>query len=223
MKAEHVKAQADEAFRSGNFGAAVAKCEACCAPGVDGFSLRARRYSECIDLQPGGDADARLLCNRSLANHRAGRHKAAISDAARACELAPQSSKAWYRLGAARQGGGDPSGAADAFVLALRAQPGDAELRASMRRAMLRLTREGLAARLVRALDEAQGAGLLDVPSHQDVSSAEKEEALFRHIQLWHRDKPGPGDYYDYVALWSEAEWSVGGCTRLQHRCQSPS
>jgi hypothetical protein len=33
---------------------------------------------------------------------------------------------------------------------------------------------------------------------------------MFRHLYLWMRDKPEPGDYYDYVARWSEVPWSTG-------------
>jgi tetratricopeptide (TPR) repeat protein len=180
-----------------------------------------------MQLKPGGENDARLLSNRALALHKAGRHSAAAEDAARACSLAPEWGKAWFRLGTARGSLGDAPGAVAAFTRGLRVQPGCCELRAALRAAVWRMTREQLAATLLRALDEAQERGCLVPPEVEDVTRAEKEEALFRHIHLFQRDKPKPGDYYAYLTLWSEAEWSAGACSHSRQGtvllCLTPS
>ena len=168
------------------------------------------RYTDCIALQPGGPSDARLLCNRSIALHKAGKHEAAAADAQRACELAPDFTKAWYRLGAARMGLKNAAGALDAFAHGLHLQPHDAQLRVAVRNATRRMTREELAAWLVSSIDKAQLCGNIGPPELEDVLPAEKAEAMFRHVQLWQRDKPEPGDYYDYVALWNEVPWTAG-------------
>lgn len=37
---------------------------------------------------------------------------------------------------------------------------------------------------------------------------------MFRHVMLWMRDKPKPGDYYGYLARWLQAPWSRGARLR---------
>ena len=221
MKASHLKSQADEAMRSGNYGVAAEKCAsiamlrpasgACvltraCPP----LRCTLHRYSQCITLSPAGERDAKLLCNRALAHLKAGRPAQAAEDAERACKLAPEWSKAWFRQGAARAALGDHPGALAAHRTGLRLDQSNRELRAAVRAAVRRLTREQLAAELLHALAETQAAGGMLPPEAEDVTPAEREEAMFRHLQLYMRDKPAPGDYYDYVTLWSEAPWSPG-------------
>lgn len=174
-------------------------------------------------MQPGGHNDHRLLCNRSIALLRAGTHQLATADAQRACELAPDSSKAWYRLGAAQLGQRRATEALAAFTRGLAIQRGDMQLRAAVRDATRRMTREELAAWLLNALEKAEQQGAIRPPTLEDVSSAEKMEAMFRHVQLWQRDKPEPGDYYDYVALWSESPWSAGAPDASVRSCDPAS
>jgi tetratricopeptide (TPR) repeat protein len=161
-------------------------------------------------LKPGGERDARLLFNRSLALHRTSKHAAAAEDAQRACELEPRWSKAWYRLGTAQSSLGKPNDALAAFAMALQLEPFSGEIRAAVRTAVRRMTREELAIALLAGLEDSANTGLVCRAEREDVSRQEKEEAMFRHIMLWQLDKPSPGDYYDYVALWSEHPWSAG-------------
>ena len=172
--------------------------------------LPSSRYTQCIALSPTGERDAKLLCNRSLALLRAGRHSAAAEDAARACKYAPQWSKAWFRLGAARGGLGDHPASLAAYTTGLRHDPDNPELRAAVRTVVRRLTREQLADELLRALSEMEASGALAPPEREDVTGAERREAMFRHLYLWMRDKPPPGDYYDYVSKWADAPWTPG-------------
>lgn len=163
-----------------------------------------------MQVKPGGRNDARLLSNRALALIKAGRHEAAALDAARACELEPGWSKAWYRLGTAQLGAGCAPAAVEAYSAGLRLGPSNKEIRHALRRAILRLTREEVAAKMLQMIDDAQARGLLVSPSVEDVDAATKQEAMFRHIQLHHRDKPPPGDYYEHLMLWSEVKWTPG-------------
>jgi hypothetical protein len=101
------------------------------------------------------------------------------------------------------------SEALDAFAKGMSIEK-DSMLRGALRDAARRMTREELAAWLLRALDTLQTSGAVLSPQLEDVTDAEKLEAMFRHIQSWQRDKPAPGDYCDYVALWSETPWSSG-------------
>jgi len=167
------------------------------------------RYTTCIALYPSGERDEKLLCNRSLAYLKAGRHALAADDAQRACTLAPGWNKAWYRLGAALAALQQHAAALEAFTRSLRLDP-KREVLAAVRSTVKRLTREQLAAQLLRWLDEAQACGAMSPPETEDVSPSEREEAMFRYLQLSMRDKPRPGDYYDYIALWCETPWSTG-------------
>ena len=163
-------------------------------------------------MHPGGKNNARLLSNRALALSKTGKHAAAAMDALRACDLEPTWHKAWFRLGTAQLGAGNAPAAVESFAKGLRIVPACRETRLALRRAIQRLTREEIAAKLLRMLDEAQARGWLVPPTVEDVDSATKQEAMFRHIQLHHRDKPPPGDYYDYLLLWMEVEWTPGVC-----------
>ena len=167
------------------------------------------RYTTCIALYPNGGCDEKLLCNRSLAYLKAGRHALAADDARRACTLAPEWNKAWYRLGAAQAAMQQHAAALEAYTRCLRLEA-KREVLAAVRSTVKRLTREQLAAQLLRWLDEAQASGVMPPPETEDVTRPEREEAMFRHLQLYMRDKPQPGDYYDYVALWCETPWSTG-------------
>jgi tetratricopeptide (TPR) repeat protein len=167
-----------------------------------------------LSLHPGGKSDARLLSNRALALSKAGKHSAAAVDALRACDLEPGWHKAWFRLGTAQLGAGNAPAAVDSFAKGLRINPACRETRLALRRAIQRLTREEIAAKLLRMLDDAQARGWLVAPTVEDVDGNTKQEAMFRHIQLYHRDKPPPGDYYDYLLLWMEVEWTPGVCLR---------
>jgi tetratricopeptide (TPR) repeat protein len=168
-----------------------------------------RRYTTCIALFPSGERDEKLLCNRSLAYLKAGRHALAADDAQRACALAPEWNKAWYRLGAAQTALQQHAAALEAYTRSLRLD-GKREVLAAVRSTVKRLTREELAAQLLRWLDETQASGAMPPPETEDVTQLEREEAMFRYLQLSMRDKPKPGDYYDYVALWCETPWSTG-------------
>ena len=168
-----------------------------------------RRYTTCIALFPSGERDEKLLCNRSLAYLKAGRHALAADDAQRACALAPEWNKAWYRLGAAQTALQQHAAALEAYTRSLRLDR-KREVLATVRSTVKRLTREELAAQLLRWLDETQASGAMPPPETEDVTQLEREEAMFRYLQLSMRDKPKPGDYYDYVALWCETPWSTG-------------
>ena len=167
------------------------------------------RYTTCIALYPSGERDEKLLCNRSLAYLKAGRHTLAADDAQRACALAPEWNKAWFRLGAAQAALQQHAAALEAYTRSLRLEP-KREVLAAVRSTVKRLTREQLAAQLLRWLDEAQASGAMPPPETEDVTQPEREEAMFRYLQVFMRDKPQPGDYYDYVALWCETPWSKG-------------
>ena len=228
MKAAHVKTQADEAMRDGNFGLAADRCVASRAvtlglPALSVSDATHGRYTTCIALCPTGERDEKLLCNRSLAYLKAGRHKLAAKDAQRACALAPEWNKAWFRLGAAQAALQQFPAALDAYTRSLRLDGSKREVVAAVRSTVKRLTREQLAACLLRALDDAQASGAIVPPETEDVTQAEREEAMFRHLQVYMRDKPQPGDYYDYVGLWCEAPWSAGAawwpcCAVVAHR-----
>jgi len=170
----------------------------------------ATRYTTSIALSPTGERDEKLLCNRSLAFLKAGRHALAAEDAQRACALAPEWNKAWYRAGAAQAALQQYPAALEAYTRCLRLDASKRDVLPAVRSTVKRLTREQLAARLLSWLDEMQASGALLPPEAEDVTQAEREEAMFRHLQLWMRDKPQPGDYYDYVTLWCETEWSPG-------------
>ncbi len=219
-------------MRSGNYGSAADKCahvhvlQPCRAARLRRRLLPVRdatrttraqprcRYTQCIALSPGGERDAKLLCNRSLALLKAGRHAQSADDADRACKLAPEWNKAWFRRGAARAALGDHAAALASYSCGLRLDPANRELRSSVRAAVRRLTREQLAAELLQQLAALQASGALLPPEKEDVSDAERSEAMFRHLYMWMRDKPAPGDYYDYVTLWSEAPWTAGAQPR---------
>ena len=215
MKAAHVKTQADAAMRDGNFGLAADRRVVSCVVTPSRLTLRVSdsycgRYTTCIALSPTGERDEKLLCNRSLAYLKAGRHAPAAEDAQRACTLAPEWNKAWYRLGAAQAALQQYPAALEAYTCSLRLDASKREVLVAVRSTVKRLTREQLAARLLRALDETQASGAMLPPETEDVTQLEREEAMFRHLQLYMRDKPQPGDYYDYVALWCETQWSAG-------------
>jgi tetratricopeptide (TPR) repeat protein len=215
MKAAHVKTQADEAMRDGNFGLAADRCVASrtVTPRLLTLSVSDAlhgRYTTCIALCPTGERDEKLLCNRALAYLKAGRHKLAVEDAQRACALVPEWNKAWFRLGAAQAALQQFPAALDAYTRSLHLDGSKREVVAAVRSTVKRLTREQLAAWLLRALDDTQASGAILLPETEDVTQAEREEAMFRHLQLYMRDKPQPGDYYDYVSLWCEAPWSAG-------------
>jgi hypothetical protein len=168
-----------------------------------------------MDVKPGGRNDVRLLCNRSLAFAKVGKYAEAALDAGRACELGVHWSKARFRLGTAQLGAGDAKLAVDNFSAGLSLDPTCKEMRAALRRAINRLTREEVAAKLLAMIDDAQSRGLLAPPSFEDVPAGMKLEAMFRHIQQYQRDKPTPGDYYDYLMLWSEVTWNPGARVSL--------
>jgi len=171
-----------------------------------------------MEVKPGGNNDARLLNNRALALTKAGKHAAAALDAARACELEPRWTKAWFRLGTAQLGAGRALAAVDAFSIGLRLDQSCKNTRGSLRRAVLRLTREEVAAKLLQMIEAAQARGWLTKPTAEEVDPDVKQEAMFRHIQLFHRDKPTPGDYYEYIVLWLEEGLTPGA---LQARASS--
>jgi tetratricopeptide (TPR) repeat protein len=186
--------------------------------------LRRCRYTQCIALSPGGERDTKLLCNRSLALLKAGRHALSAEDADRACKLSPEWNKAWFRRGAAHAALGDHAAALASYSCGLRLDPDNREVRAAVRATVRRLTREQLAAELLQRLAALQASGALLPPEKEDVSDAERSEAMFRHLYMWMRDKPAPGDYYDYVTLWSEAPWTAGAqrghaCALRAHCC----
>jgi len=84
---------------------------------------------------------------------------------------------------------------------------GAKDLKAALGAAVNRLTREQIAAELLRMLAATPGMEAADV---EVATEAEQKEALFRHLYLWMRDKPRPGDYYAYLAAWCATPWSRG-------------
>lgn len=45
--------------------------------------------------------------------------------------------------------------------------------------------------------------------SHQ-ASPEAQQEGMYRHVMMWMRDKPTPGDYYGYLLRWLRQPWSRG-------------
>ena len=97
-------------------------------------------YTAAIDLWMEPSERAVLYCNRSAARLKlAGEKQKALSDAKRACELAPVYAKAHFRRGQALRALGEAAAAVDAMEEVLRLEAGDqaatlalAELRAAL-------------------------------------------------------------------------------------------
>lgn len=208
IKAEFIKTQADEAMRSANYGVA----EALCVVGVNvGRNAHlVPRYSECFTLRQAGSRDAKLLSNRSLARLKCQRFAAARDDALLASQLEPTWPKAWLRLGAALSGIGDLPGAAEALACAVRLDPAAREPKTVLAAALRRCTREHLAELLLKLLDQAVSSGLLAPAECLSVSRETQGEAIFRHLLFHMRDKPSPGDYYEWLPNWLALGWSAG-------------
>jgi len=95
--------------------------------GLGRFAEAVEHYTAAIDLWMAPEDRAVLYCNRSAARLKLpGEKPKAISDANRACELAPTYAKAHFRRGQALRAMGDPAAAAEAMRRVLELAPGDA-------------------------------------------------------------------------------------------------
>lgn len=75
---------------------------------------------------------------------------------------------------------------------------------------------EQLAAVLLEMLSSAERFGTVTPAEIEEAPPEALQEGMFRHVMMWMRDKPRPGDYFGYLCGWLAQPWSRG--MALLHR-----